>query len=156
MRRTGQLIAGSIFAVAVPATVLAQDGDRPVQTALIEGRCGQLVIAGEDRSAGCRGAVVNVRYRSGRFSFIFMEAGGMTSFSGTRVLADGGENRLILDRITMVSGSHPDTLVAQASGSCSFSSLAEAGTIACRGRAGSGEFSAAFVSLGPPSRVVED
>jgi len=156
LRRAWQLIAGSVFVVAVPAAVLAQNGDRPVRAALIEGRCEQLVIAGEDRSAGCRGAVVNVRYQSGRFSFMFMEMGAMTSFSGTSVSADGGENRLILDRITMVRESDPDTLVVQASGSCSFSSLAEAGTISCRGRAGSGEFSGVFVSLGPPSRVVED
>ncbi len=142
------------LALAAASPALAQGSDAPIGTAFLEGRCETLVLAGQDASAGCRGLVVNVRYRSGRFSFMFMQEGALTSFSGNNPVREGSRGRLTLDRITQTT--EADTIVRTASGHCEFGNI-EAGPteIRCAARTDAGEFIGAFATGGPPSRVVE-
>ncbi len=140
------------FAAASPAP--AQAPDAPVRTALLEGRCDTLILAGQDASAGCRGAVVNARYRSGRFSFMFMQEGAMTSFSGINPTGEAGRRRLTIDRITQVS--QADTTARPATGLCEFGDIdAGPAEIRCAGRTEAGAFVGVFATGGPPTRILE-
>src|SRR5687768_12706159 len=69
----------------------------------VSGACQQLIVAGTDRSAGCRSPATNINYRNGRTSFAFAVDDVMVSFSGPSEARGGDQVILALDRITIAS-----------------------------------------------------
>ena len=120
----------------------------------VTGACQQLVVAGDDRSAGCRGPATNINYRNGRTSFAFAVDDVMVSFSGPSEARGGDLVTLTLDSITIASDKSEVLSAEQATGTCQYPDpFAGRAAIRCTGRTEAGQFSAAFTSDGVPPNV---
>jgi hypothetical protein len=120
----------------------------------VTGACQQLVVAGDDRSAGCRGPATNINYRNGRTSFAFAVDDVMVSFSGPSETRGGDVVTLTLDSITIASDKSEVLSAEEATGSCEYPDpFAGRAAIHCTARTEAGQFSAAFTSDGVPPNV---
>ena len=120
----------------------------------VTGACQQLVVAGDDRSAGCRGPATNINYRNGRTSFAFAVDDVMVSFSGPSEARGGDHVTLTLDGITVASDKGEVLSAEEATGSCEYPDpFAGRAAIHCTARTQAGAFSAAFTSDGVPPNV---
>ena len=86
----------------------------------VSGACQQLIVAGADRSAGCRGPATNINYRNGRTSFAFAVDDVMVSFSGPSEARGGALVTLTLDAITIASDQSEVLSAEQATGRCEY------------------------------------
>ena len=120
----------------------------------VTGACQQLVVAGDDRSAGCRSPATNINYRNGRTSFAFAVDDVMVSFSGPSETRGGDHVTLALDGITVASDKGEVLSAEEATGSCEYPDpFAGRAAIRCTARTEAGQFSAAFTSDGVPPNV---
>ena len=120
----------------------------------VSGACEQLVVAGADRSVGCRNPATNINYRNGRTSFAFAVDDVMVSFSGPSEARGGNQVILALDRITIASDKGEVLSAEQATGRCEYPDpFAGRAAIRCTARTEAGQFSAAFTSDGVPPNV---
>ena len=120
----------------------------------VSGACQQLIVAGDDRSAGCRSPVTNINYRNGRTSFAFAVDDVMVSFSGPSETRGGDQVILALDRITIASDRSEVLSAEQATGRCEYPDpFAGRAAIRCTATTEAGQFSAAFTSDGVPPNV---
>src|SRR4030095_120547 len=86
----------------------------------VTGACQQLIVAGDDRSARCRGPATNINYRNGRTSFAFAVDDVMVSFSGPSEARGSDLVTLALDGITVASDKGEVLSAEQATGSCQY------------------------------------
>ena len=122
----------------------------------VTGACQQLVVAGDDRSAGCRGPATTINYRNGRTSFAFVVDDVMVSFSGPSEARGGDHVTLNLDGITVASDKGEVMSAEDATGSCEYPDpFAGRAAIHYTARTEAGQFSAAFTSDGVPPNVQE-
>jgi hypothetical protein len=123
---------------------------------IFHGTCDRLLVAGGDRSAACRGAIVNMVYTTGRSSFAFTdgEAQMMVSFSGLGDTEGRQEGTLVLDAITTAADEGRAIETNPVIGTCAYANLASGrATIRCAGSTPKGNFAATFVSNGEPPDV---
>lgn len=151
----GRLRAWGLAVAAVSAPAAAQDLGNLQSMVILSGGCERLVVAGRDASAACRGAVVNLNYRTGRTSFAFTEGDArMVSFSGMSMPAEGDVARHALDMITVAEG--PDAAVRSeaATGACEYSNpYAGRSYVRCTARTEAGDYVGTFTSDGSPPAV---
>jgi len=140
------------FAPLVLAGPALLTGPALAQTAVkLEGRCEKLVIAGQDVTATCKGALMNTVSRS-RTSFDFAADGRALSFSGNGAQQERTEEtdplqpiNLVIPSETTKDGVVQGPLVAV--GACSFSTPTPGKTaITCEANAAKGVYAGTFVT----------
>ena len=149
------LATGAALAGAAPAP--GQDLSNLQSMVFLTGSCERLVVAGRDATAGCRGVVLNLNYRTGRTSFAFTEGDArMVSFSGMGTRAEGDVARHALDAITIAEGPEAAVESLAATGSCEYSNpYAGRSYVRCTASTEAGDYRADFTSDGQPPDVRE-
>lgn len=129
--------------------------------AIIPGDCERLILAGRDRTVGCRDKLVNVDFGDGRVAFVFTspsESGlVVTTFLGrASVQNDLRSYRLEVDEIsttTIDAAGNPANVVVSAAGHCVMSGdpTQERARFECTAERPSGATAATFLSAGEPT-----
>lgn len=159
--RVGWLVGA--LCCATPAILAASSGEpAPYRYfAVIGGACERLVLAGRDRTAGCRGELVNVDFGDGRVAFAFTspsEQGAVvTTFLGHASRQPDLRNyRLEVDEISTVTrgkSGAPTNVAERVSGHCAMQGdpTREPARFECTAKREGGQTSATFVSAGAPT-----
>ena len=154
-------LAGAACAMSAPDTSLAgqpqpsaADGGLAA-IATLTGTCERLVVAGEEKTDGCRAMIGNTIYRTGRSGFTFFvdgDSGLVLTFSGADSAAEGDQATIVLDKIVFTpTGPLQETTVLRAAGRCTYTNpYIGPSRVDCSASTESGRYSATFISDGRP------
>jgi hypothetical protein len=117
----------------------------------LTGACKKLTVGGKNRTADCKGTLLNTDYSSGRTGFYFITTDGIAVTFSTRgdkqVHPDADTAISPVDMVIVVGQGRSDKILA--TGTCKFTNPYQGpAPIECRAESASGLFEASFMSDG--------
>jgi hypothetical protein len=147
LRAAGTALGGAICMVAVAEA----QGPKVTGMMTLAGACKKLTVGGKNRTADCKGTLLNTDYSSGRTGFYFFTTDGITVTFSTRgdkqVHPDADTAISPVDMVVVVGQGRSDKILA--TGTCKFTNPYRGpAPIECRVESPSGLFEASFMSDG--------